>query len=133
MNNRADEFGGAIYVVDSDMSWSGSMLLKHNSAQYGGALYLENDVKVEASGPTTLYSNKALYDGGAIWAAEATGTYSGHSTLIVTGSMTFMGNICRGHGGAIDLSDTDIDCERSELLICQVHQFGPGCTNKCAH
>ena len=24
-------------------------------------------------------------------------------------------------------------CERSELLICQVHQFGLGCIKNCAH
>ena len=27
----------------------------------------------------------------------------------------------------------DFYCERSELLICQVHQFELGCIKKCAH
>ena len=43
-NNIAKGVGGAIYAEDSQISWSGSMLLKQNSAQYGGAFYLKNDV-----------------------------------------------------------------------------------------
>ena len=104
-DNRAEELGGAIYVGDSEISWSGSMLLERNSAQYGGALYLEDDVTVKANGPTTFYSNNALYGGGAIGATDEAGTYSGHSSLIVNNSMNFTNNMCGGNGGAIDFSD----------------------------
>ena len=104
-NNRAEELGGAIYVGDSEISWSGSMLLERNSAQYGGALYLEDGVTVKANGPTTFDSNNALYDGGAIGATDDAGTYYGHSFLIVNNSMNFTNNMCGGNGGAIDFSD----------------------------
>ncbi|CAN0236462.1 unnamed protein product, partial [Ascophyllum nodosum] len=100
--------GGAIYAEDTEMSWSGSMLLKHNSAEYGGALYLENYVNVGAKGPTTFYSNNALYDGGAIGAANEVGTYSGHSSLMINAAINFTGNAYGGNGGAIDLSDIRI-------------------------
>ena len=108
-DNRAEESGGAIYVGDSEISWSGSMLLERNSAQYGGALYLEDGVTVQANGSTTFYSNNALYDGGAIGATDDAGTYSGHSSLIVNNSMNFTNNMCGGSGGAVDFSDIDID------------------------
>ena len=108
-DNRAEGLGGAIYLENSEISWSGSMLLERNSAQYGGALYLKADVTVEANGPTTFYSNNALYDGGAIGAADDAVAYFGHSSLIVNNSMNFTGNTCGGNGGAVDLSDIDID------------------------
>ena len=107
-NNRAEGLGGAIYVEGSEISWSESMLLKHNSAQYGGALYLENYATVEANGPTAFYSNNALYNGGAIGAADDARTYSGHSWLIVNNSMNFTDNTCGANGGALDLSDIDV-------------------------
>ena len=116
-NNSAGGLGGAIYVEDSEISWSGSMLLNNNRAQYGGAIYLKNDVIVEAKGSTTFYSNNALYDGGAIGAANDAGTYSGHSSLIVNGSTKFTGNTCGGNGGAIDLSDIDIEIDKNTQII----------------
>ena len=57
---------------------------------------------------TSFYLNSALYDGGAIGAADEAGTYFGHSWLIFSGSTIFMNNTCGGNGGAIDLSDIHI-------------------------
>ena len=108
MNNTAEGIGGAIYAEDSEISWSGSMLLEQNSAQYGGAFYLESGVIFQTKGVTNFYSNNALYDGGAIGAADDAGTSSGHSWLILNGSSIFMGNTCGENGGAIDLSDIHV-------------------------
>ena len=85
------------------------MLLKHNSAQYGGALYLENNVDIEAKSMTTFDPNSALYNGGAIGAAADAETYSGHYSLSLSGSTNFIGNTCGENCGAIDLSDIGID------------------------
>ena len=45
--------------------------------------------------------------------------------------------VTRGNSPALPLSATAstyfIYCERSELLICQVHQFELRCIKKCAH
>ena len=108
MDNTAEGIGGAIYAENSEISWSGSTLLETNRAQYGGALYLEDDVIFQTRGMTSFYSNSALYDGGAIGAAIAAETYSGHSWLVLNGSTIFMGNTCGGNGGAIDLSDIHV-------------------------
>ena len=108
IDNIVEGRGGAIYAEYSEISWSGSMLLERNSAQYGGAFYLENDVIFQTRGTTSFYLNSALYDGGAIGAAGEAGTYSGHSWLIFNDSTIFMNNTCGGNGGAIDLSDIHI-------------------------
>ena len=109
MDNIAEGVGGAIYANDSEISWSGSILLKQNSAQYGGALYLGDYASFETKGMTSFYSNRALYDGGAIGAADDAGTISDHSWLTLNGSTNFTRNTCGGNGGAIDLSEIRVD------------------------
>lgn len=99
-NNAAEGSGGAIYADDSTLAWSGIMSLRHNSARYGGALYLNTYVTVENEGITSFASNEAIFDGGAIGA-------TGHCVYLVNGSAAFTNNSCGGNGGAIDLSNIE--------------------------
>ena len=101
MHNRAEGLGGAIYAESSKICCSGSTSLIGNSAQYGGALYLENGAIIEIHGVTAFSSNNAVFDGGAIGAEALAYT---DAELIANGSLTFTNNTCGGNGGAIHLS-----------------------------
>ena len=79
MGNKAEGLGGAIYAESSQIFCSGSMLLIGNSAQAGGALYLESYNAVQTKGAMTFSLNRAVNDGGAIWASRS-------SKLIINGS-----------------------------------------------
>ena len=94
MGNKAEGLGGAIYAESSQIFCSGSMLLIGNSAQAGGALYLESYNAVQTKGAMTFSLNRAVNDGGAIWASSS-------SKLIINGSTIFTGNTCGESGGAI--------------------------------
>lgn len=99
LNNAAEGSGGAIYADDSTLAWSGIMSLRQNSAQCGGALYLNTYVTVENEGGVTSFaSNEAIFDGGAIGATEM-------CEYLINGSAAFTNNTCGRNGGAIDLSN----------------------------
>ena len=107
-NNSAGGSGGAIYASGlCEIAWTGSTSLRRNTAQYGGAIYMENGGFVQANGTTNFLSNDAALNGGAI---NARNGWSGSNYFysVNQSSILFENNTCGENGGAVDLSDMDI-------------------------
>ena len=104
-NNIAGGSGGAMYASDNcEIIWTGSTSLERNTAQYGGAIYMENGVLVEANGTTNFLSNDATLNGGAIDARKG-GYRSSYFYSVNHSSILFENNTCGENGGAVDLSE----------------------------
>ena len=102
--NSAGGSGGAMYASDvCEIIWTGSTSLERKTAQYGGAIYMENGVYVEANGTTNFLSNSAALNGGAI-DARNNGWYADFYSVNQS-SILFENNTCGENGGAVDLSE----------------------------
>ena len=93
-----------MYASDvCEIIWTGSTSLERNTAQYGGAIYMENGVYVEANGTTNFLSNSAALNGGAI-DARNNGWYADFYSVNQS-SILFENNTYGENGGAVDLSE----------------------------
>ncbi|CAN0496067.1 unnamed protein product, partial [Hapterophycus canaliculatus] len=65
--NNSAIIWGAVYVMDSEASWSGETEFRGNiSPSGGGAIFLANGSYVGWTGETIFVSNEATADGGAL-------------------------------------------------------------------
>ncbi|MCL2506876.1 MAG: OmpA family protein [Endomicrobia bacterium] len=125
ISNRADDFGGAIGIENSAISFSataGDIIFNSNFAgNTGGAItVLDSPMIFTANGDIKFNSNYAGWAGGAIYAAynsEITfetdvefigneseyggAVYIGDGTTINAGNITFAGNTAGDKGGAV--------------------------------
>jgi len=85
--------GGAIYTNSSVISFSGNSNLIGNSANFGGAIYPSENTVLSFTGTNNFINNSAGYDGGAIYAIGNIVNFSGTTNLI--------NNVAWRHGGAI--------------------------------
>lgn len=97
--NYADDRGGAIYLTEGSASIapSGIATFNGNSADNGGAIYLQNG-GIAIAGTATFTNNEAFLDGGAIHSEDQ---------VSISGTVTFTGNDSGlnaetgGDGGAV--------------------------------
>lgn len=86
--------GGALFVVDSYVSWSGKTSFSGNTANFeGGALYAFFPSVVSWSGETSYSGNTAGSQGGALGGTA--------SNVSWRGATNFFGNTAGSHGGAL--------------------------------
>ena len=106
-NNKAEHQGGAILFKDVNSKFLGSITFNNNTANFGGALYILHTIisfnvnqseKKSSSSIIAFQNNIAKYFGGAIGSAN--------SVLTFTKSVLFEANIAHDYGGAMSLSDT---------------------------
>lgn len=102
--NSASREGGALWLSNSNASWSGSTFFVGNSAQAGGAVFVLNGTYIDGTGDAEFSSNVAKLDGGAI-GSVASNTLSSpkDSSLSITGRTTFFDNAAQANGGALAL------------------------------
>lgn len=101
-------YGGGLYLKNcqvsfdpGDLSWedllgiSGLLLVRHNSAQYGGGLYVEGGAPVLVG--LAVYSNTAVYEGGGFY-------LQGGEPIIAAGIV--LENRAGNQGGGFFLQDS---------------------------
>ncbi|CAM9749701.1 unnamed protein product [Ectocarpus sp. 4 AP-2014] len=92
--------GGAISASQSSVLLGGNMSFISNSADYGGAIYLEASTLSSVGDDNQFISNNAGDDGGAIYV-------TGGSTVSWVGDGTeFVSNNASGSGGAVRTGDS---------------------------
>lgn len=106
VGNSADT-GGALYVETSEVSWAGRTVFVDNWAESsGGVIHLTNDSFVGWTGDTEFVSNEARTgNGGVVGTAslDSTTANAHESTLGVNGTTNFVNNTCGANGGALAL------------------------------
>ena len=90
-HNIVKLFGGALYSLKGNITFSGSNIFEDNTAPYGGALYSRNS-NITFSGSNLFEDNTALF-GGAIRVDDTNINFSGESH--------FLRNHANQEGGAI--------------------------------
>lgn len=104
INQNASSFGGALYVSDSNVSWSGNTLFGSNVASTGGAIFVLNGSSVSWTGETLFTWNEAISDGGAVASRVFDSLYNPQdSVLVIDGPTVFSNNTCGTNGGALGL------------------------------
>lgn len=102
VNNSASAWG-ALYVSESEASWSGETLFAGNDASSGGVVFVRRSY-VGWTGETTYLSNEATVDGGAVPSPEFDSTYNPkESTLHIGATTTFLHNTSGANGGGVAL------------------------------
>ena len=92
-NNTATHFGGAVLIDNSTVLFSGSVImLRYNSAVYGGAMYIRRSNVTSNACNLFFSSNKALFRGGGFQLI-----FSGFHTKV--GNMYFLQNSAAQGGG----------------------------------
>ena len=118
VNNSAYRFGGAINFIQSTLQVCGSVLLKINSANFGGAIHtMRSNISIGINCSTdsfsksivTLEGNRAKYRGGAIG--------SRGSNLYFNGNISFSDNTA-DYGGAMILRENSRLFFKSSLKLC---------------
>ena len=94
-----NNFGSALGVVASHVSFKGSTTFSNNSATYGGGVFADNS-SVTFNGSTTFSNNSASRDGGGVVASN--------SDMSFNGSTTFSNNSASGYGGGVVASNSDM-------------------------
>lgn len=101
-DNEAEGDGGGIYVDGGKSITLAKNSMTGNSAKNGAALYLSGASGMNITlGETTMNSNKALYDGGAI--------YISGGSLSIAGNTTLESNSANRYGGAAYVSGGNIN------------------------
>lgn len=97
--------GGALYVDNSEVSWTGRTTYVDNFAESSGTIHLLNGSFVGWTGDTKFMSNKASTGDGGVVASDSLDSFSNprESTLAVHGTTTFDNNTCGANGGALAL------------------------------
>ena len=117
MNNSAYRLGGSIYLFGSAMKFCGTVLVKQNSASFGGAIHMTKSsilfgvncsCTFMSNFSITFQENKAKERGGAIG--------SHRSNLYFMGSIFFYDNTA-DYGGAIMLHQNSSVIFKSALTI----------------
>ena len=90
-HNIVKLFGGALFSLKGNITFSGSNLFEDNTASYGGALYSRNS-NITFTGSNVFEDNTAFF-GGAIHVADTNINFSGESH--------FLRNHANQEGGAI--------------------------------
>ena len=107
MNNFASIVGGGVVVWNSSrIDWSGDTTFTANAAMTGGAIYVHREGMVKWTGHTTFDSNKASIAGGAVGSTALDATVDGElmSSLTISGTTTFVDNVCERDGGAMSMA-----------------------------
>ena len=113
--NKANSYGGSIYVRESNVSIDNSIFLQ-NQATQGGAMYLTQGSRSVVILRRTIYKeNSAKQAGGAIFMDERTQMYDNHS-LFVHNRAT--------NGGALYVISSEVDLNDSVLSHNQARESG---------
>ena len=100
-NNSASPYGGAIVVQhQSNLTTYGNLTCTRNSAQNGGAMYIHRSA-VQLLANIAFVNNTAFMTGGAIFAQD-------HSSLSISGDMTFANNRANDNGGTVNIEASDV-------------------------
>ena len=120
LNNSARLWGGALFIAFSNYTFHGSVSFVNNSADEGGALYIQNSrisLNVDRysskkfTGVHIIFSNNlAQFSGGAIFLADS-------SNAQVFGSVSLIRNYANYSSGAIYLEDSNLQMCGSVSLI----------------
>ena len=91
---NSGEYGGAIYVTNTLLSFNSTCAFSHNSANEGGAIFAQTNTFLSFIGTSNFCNNSAKNFGGAIQAYNNT-------ILHFSGTNNFIANSAQ-YGGAID-------------------------------
>ena len=95
LSNRANRFGGAVYLVYSDAKFRDNTTFLGNTASHGGAMFVTDGSTATFSGTTTFSSNTANTSAGAV--------YVFYSNAKFRDNTTFLGNTATQNGGAVNV------------------------------
>ena len=122
-NNSAGQRGGALCITDTNsyFSFYGSISFVNNSANLGGALYIQNS-RISLNGDG-YFSKNFTSPGVYIMFTNNFGRYAGgavcleFSTLQMSGSVSLTKNNAATNGGAIALFESTIQMFENILLV----------------
>ena len=102
LNNKASYCGGGLYVAGSNMLIDGVLILTENSAEFGGAMYVESSrVRLIAdSGQLNFFNNIAWNQGGGL---HISNLVENNDVVIST---NFVNNTAMKCGGALYIENT---------------------------
>jgi hypothetical protein len=97
-------YGGGVYVHQSNAVFDGGQVLENN-ADHGGGVYIAEDTATALFSGGQILSNTAAYDGGGIYVYSGTATLSGGQ--IARNTAQYGGGLLI-YGGSATLSDGEI-------------------------
>lgn len=92
-NNIADDSGGAVYGVLSDITITDNALWETNNAIYGAGIRLYRFCTLTVTGSVAFLNNSG-FQGPGMWVSE-------RSNVIISGPSTFESNFARHDGGGL--------------------------------
>ncbi|MDR2077923.1 MAG: hypothetical protein LBP39_03075, partial [Rickettsiales bacterium] len=91
--------GGAIYIMDSDLTFGGEVKFENNESENrGGAIYSQGDTRDKN---TLVFNGKAIFTGNNNADGVGGAIYAEDSDLVFGGEVEFEKNISEENGGAI--------------------------------
>ena len=120
-NNSAGG-GGALYVIDGQLTFSGNTYLSHNMViRLGGAVYVQDSTMVFNGTTLVLRGNLAGENGGGMHIQNT-------SVITLTRSLKFVGNTAHSAGGALN-----IDSRTMGKVAEKIFLSGEFIDNTCMH
>ena len=120
-HNQAARFGGAVYVQPRGrIIGEGPLTFSDNSAQEGGAVYLQSSNANSFASGTSFRGNTGNGRGGALYISDG-------SDLKIAGGASFTGNTAGGRGGAIyNSGNLELDTTDGDITFTENKAGGSG-------